>query len=93
MPGVDDDQAQPIDPDPDRAIKIRPRPARQARVSRGDQQLIDVRAQRPVNDAALLRPDARKQQPMSARQVPPRQLTQPLGSLDPWRLRASVLSP
>src|SRR4051794_37497551 len=60
MPGIDDDQAQPVDPRPDRAIEIRAEAIGEAWMAGRDQQLVDVVAQRTIDHAALLGRAARR---------------------------------
>jgi hypothetical protein len=87
MAGVDDDDPQSLDPRSECVIDVRSRPRRQARMPSRHKQLIDIRSQRPIDDAALLRSDARQQLPMSPGQIPPRKIAKPHRALQPSPLK------
>jgi hypothetical protein len=62
-------------------LELRSRACWQARTPGGDKQLVDVGSQRAIDNAALLRPDVRKQDPMIGWQVTPPKLSKRPGSL------------
>lgn len=81
MTSVDEDDAKSRDPYAERMVELSVSPGRQAGLGGRDQQLIDTRAQRSIDNVVLSCADVLEKPSVFRRQVAPGEVGEDLGAL------------